>query len=55
MQRQNFDKQGLSAMGAAGKKEAKNLGLDFHPILIWQQCVASVEAEQRLESTTSPG
>lgn len=55
MQCQNFAKQGLSAMGAVGKKETKNLGLDFHPNLIWQQCVASIEAERRLESTTSPG
>lgn len=55
MQCQNFDKQGLSAMGAVGKNETKNLGLDFNPSLIWQQCVASGEAEQRLESTTWPG
>lgn len=52
MQCQNFDKQGLSAMKAVGKNETKNLGLEFHPSLIWQQCVASVEAEQGLESTT---
>lgn len=52
MQCQNFDKQDLSAMGAVGKKEIKNLSLDLHPSFIWQQRVASVEAEQRLESTT---
>lgn len=52
MQCQNFDKQDLSAMGAVGKKDTKNLRLDFHPSLIQQQCVASVEAKQRLESTT---
>lgn len=55
MQCQNFDKQDLSAMGAVGKKEIKNLSLDLHPSFIWQQRVASVEAEQRLESTTWPG
>lgn len=52
MQCQNFDKQGLSAMKAVGKNETKNLGLEFHPSLIWQQCVASAEVEQGLESTT---
>lgn len=36
IQCQNFDKQGLSAMQAVGKKETKNLGLDFYPSLIWQ-------------------
>lgn len=50
-----FDKQGLSAMKAVGKNVTKNLGLEFHPSLIWQQCVASVEAEQGLESTNQPG
>lgn len=52
MQCHIFDKQGLSAMKAVGKNETKNLGLEFHPILIWQQCAASVEAEPGLESTT---
>lgn len=47
MQYQNFDKQGLSAMAAVGKKETKNLGLELHPNLIWQQGGASVEAEWR--------
>lgn len=37
------------------ERKTKNLGLVFHPSLIWQQCVAPVEAEQRLESTTWPG
>lgn len=55
MQCQNLDKHSLPAMGSVGKNETKILGLEFHPSLIWQQCEASVEAEQRLESTTWPG
>jgi len=52
MQCQNFVKQGLSAMRAVGKNETQDIGLEFHPSLIWQRCVASVEVEQGLESTT---
>lgn len=47
MQCQNFDKQDLFAIGAVGKEKTKNPGLDFHPSLIWQQGVASIEAEWR--------
>lgn len=52
MQCQNFDKQGPSVMKAIGKNETKNLGLEFHPRLIWQQRVASADAGKELESTT---
>lgn len=43
---QNFDKQGPSAMKAIGKNETKNLRLEFHPRLIWQQSMASAEARK---------
>lgn len=55
MRCQNFDKQGPPAMKAIGKNETKNLRLEFHPRLIWQQSVASAEVGKRLESTTWPG
>lgn len=54
MQCQNFDKQSPSAMKAIGKNEAKNLGLEFHPRLIWQQSVAPTEVGKGLESATWP-